>query len=84
MQLSSHTRYGFKPYTQRRFSSLSSETKDGSEMQCCLREVTNKFNKLPEEVYGKFRNANLLSKQGLTSFHMTTKSMHMSNTLKQT
>ena len=64
--------------------SLNSGTRGGSEAQCCLREVTKRFSELPEEVYGKFKNASLLSKYRLTFFHMTTKLMHMSNTVKKT
>jgi len=46
--------------------------------------MTQKFSQLPEEVYGKFKNASLLSKYNLTFVHMATKSMHMSNTVKKT
>lgn len=63
--------------------SLNSGTRGGSEVQCWLGEATKRFIELPEELYREFKNASMLTKYSLTFFHMTTKLLHMSNTVEK-
>lgn len=59
-------------------------TRGGREVQCYPREMTKRFSNVPEEVYGKFKNASLSSKYSHTSFYMTTELKDMLNTVKKT